>query len=129
MNNVGAIGAGYTQGIQPRQNNENPKQDVQQELQPKQKEANQSNMNPDAVMEFLAASADVKVTPKSVSNKKTIRISDYVTPEQAKRIAGFVTGFEQEVAQGLNGINEEFPEMPDSMALVIALAAFEDNNY
>ena len=35
-------------------------------------------------------------------------VSKYVTPEQAQRIAGFVTSFEDEVAKGLVGINEEF---------------------
>ena len=34
----------------------------------------------------------------------------FVTPEQAERIAGFITSFEDKVAEGLIAINKEFGE-------------------
>lgn len=51
----------------------------------------------------------VVVNPK-VSAQKTYDVSKYVTPEQAQRIAGFVTSFEDQVAEGLLAINKEFGE-------------------
>lgn len=129
MNQVGAIGSGnYTPAIQPRQPKENPQQDVKQEVQAQQSQAQQSSVNPDAVFDFMAASNNVNIA-KNVAPTKTIKISDYVTPEQAKRIAGFVTGFENEVAKGLASVKNEFSDMSDDMALTVALASFEADNY
>ena len=61
---------------------------------------------PNDVLSYMAQQA-VVVNPK-VSTPKTYDVSKYVTPEQAQRIAGFVTSFEGEVTKGLVTLNEEF---------------------
>ena len=124
MNNIGAIGASYTPSVQQRQQQENPQQNVQQQEQ-QSAQAQQSSVKPDAVFDFLAANVGVNVAKNSAPTTKVNKISDYVTPEQAKRIAGFVTGFEQEIVKGLSSIKNEFPEMSDDMVQALALASFE----
>ena len=123
MNNIGAIGASYTPNVQPRQQKENSQQNVQSE-QKQSSQAQQSNVKPDDVLNYMAANTGVNIN-KNAPATKVIKISDYVTPEQAKRIAGFVTGFESEIAKGLDSIQNEFPEMSDEMAQAFALASFE----
>ncbi|MBO5947999.1 hypothetical protein J6Q66_04100 [bacterium] len=123
MNNIGAIGASYTPNVQPHQPKENSQQNVQSE-QKQSSQAQQSNVKPDDVLNYMAANTGVNIN-KSAPATKVIKISDYVTPEQAKRIAGFVTGFESEIAKGLGSIQNEFPEMSDEMAQAFALASFE----
>lgn len=65
-------------------------------------------VKPDDVLAYMAQSA-VVVNPQ-VSSVKTYDISKYVTPEQAERIAGFVTSFENQVAEGLLAIDKELGE-------------------
>ncbi|MBS4759878.1 MAG: hypothetical protein KHX03_04180 [Clostridium sp.] len=67
-----------------------------------------AQVNPNDVLNYMAQQA-VVVNPK-VSTPKTYDVGKYVTPEQAARIAGFVTSFEDQVAEGLLAINEEFGE-------------------
>lgn len=124
MNNIGAIGASYTPNIQPRQSQENPQQNVQQQEQ-QSSQAQQNSVKPDTVFDFLSANTGINVAKNNAPATKVIKISDYVTPEQAKRIAGFITGFEQEIAKGLNSIKNEFPEMSDDMVQALALASFD----
>lgn len=126
MNNVGAIGTNYTPVVQHRQQKENPKQDIKEQSQGATEQ--KSSVNPDAVFDFMAANNNVSIN-KPQSTSRVIKISDYVTPEQAQRIAGFVTGFENEVAQGLSAINSEFPEMSEEMSMALALASFESEKY
>lgn len=128
MNNIGAIGASYTPSVQQRQPQENPQQNIQQQEQ-NPAQAQQSSVKPDEVLNYLAANTGINVQKNNAPATKVIKISDYVTPEQAKRIAGFVTGFETEIAKGLNSNKIEFPEMSDDMALAVALASFEQGHY
>ena len=60
-------------------------------------------VKPEDVLTYMANSA-VIVNPKATT--RTYDVAKYVTPEQAARIAGFVTIFEDQVAQGLIAINE-----------------------
>ena len=62
-----------------------------------------SQVKAEDVLSYMAQQA-VTVNPK-VSAPRTYDVSKYVTPEQAARIAGFVTSFEDQVAQGLIAIN------------------------
>lgn len=62
-------------------------------------------VKPDDVLAYMAQSAAV-INPQ-VSTVKTYDINKYVTPEQAARIAGFVTSFENQVAEGLLAIDKE----------------------
>lgn len=64
-----------------------------------------AQVNPEDVLTYMAQQA-VVVNPK-VTSPQTYDVAKYVTPEQAERIAGFVTSFEDQVAQGLLAINKE----------------------
>ena len=91
-------------GNQPKGNEAKP-EEAKPETQPQAPAAPQ--VKPDDVLTYMANSAAVvnpQVTPR------TYDVSKYVTPEQAARIAGFVTSFEDRVAQGLIAINEELGE-------------------
>lgn len=90
----------------------------------KKPEAAQGNapkpqMNPDDVLTYMANSA-VVINPKA--STKTYDVSKYVTPEQAARIAGFVTSFEDQVAEGLLAIDglEELEGLSDQAKYEIA---------
>ena len=125
---IGAVGAGYPQGIQPRKQNENPQQDVKQELKQKQPQNQESLVDASTTLDFMAQTSGVMFN-NAVPTAKTINVKDYVTPEQAVRIAGFVTSFVDEVADSFSATKQEFSEMPDDMAMVVALAKFENDNY
>ncbi len=76
---------------------------------------------PNDVLSYMAQQA-VVVNPK-VSTPKTYDVSKYVTPEQAQRIAGFVTSFEDKVAEGLLAIDAELGannRIPDATKYEIA---------
>lgn len=78
------------------------------------------------VLGFMAAQS-VDVTPTA---KKTIDVSKYVTPEQAARIAGFVQGFEAQVAAGLKAFDNDFPgsKLSDSSKLSLVAGMVEQND-
>lgn len=78
------------------------------------------------VLSFMAAQS-VDVTPTA---KKTLDVSKYVTPEQAARIAGFVQGFESQVAAGLKAFDSEFPgtNLSDSAKLSLVAGIVEQND-
>ncbi len=83
--------------------------------------AQNSTVKPEDVLTYMANSA-VIVNPKATT--RTYDVSKYVTPEQAARIAGFVTSFEDQVAQGLIAINEmeEFDGLSEASKYEIAAA-------
>ena len=56
----------------------------------------------------------------NVSTPRTYDVGKYVTPEQAARIAGFVAGFETEVAKGLKAIEDEGLNLPEAQKYEIA---------
>ncbi len=98
------------------------------EAKPEEKQPETTNntpqkpqVKPEDVLTYMANSA-VVVNPKA--STKTYDVSKYVTPEQAARIAGFVTSFEDQVAKGLLAINEmeEFEGLSDSAKYEIAAA-------
>ena len=98
------------------------------ETKPEEKQPETTNntpqkpqVKPEDVLTYMANSA-VVVNPKA--STKTYDVSKYVTPEQAARIAGFVTSFEDQVAKGLLAINEmeEFEGLSDSAKYEIAAA-------
>ena len=83
--------------------------------------AQNSTVKPEDVLTYMANSA-VIVNPTATTS--TYDVSKYVTPEQAARIAGFVTSFEDQVAQGLIAINEmeEFDGLSEASKYEIAAA-------
>ena len=125
---VNGVGSYSTQGVGTNQQKENSKQEVKQELQ--QNQVDQAPENSGALtgsLDALAATNSAGVTKSSAP--KTIKISDWVTPEQAERIAGFVTGFEDAIAEGMEDFMEEFPDMSEDTAMAYSIASFERENY
>ena len=94
-----------------------------EEKQPEVKTNTPQNqtVKPEDVLAYMANSA-VVVNPKATT--KTYDVSKYVTPEQAARIAGFITSFEDQVAKGLIAINEmeEFEGLSEAAKYEIAAA-------
>ena len=107
--NAGNVNANYT----------NPKP------QDSQAQTRGTDVKPDDVLTYMANAAMVNA-PK-VNAPKTYDVSKYVTPEQAQRIAGFIGGFEDAVAQGLLAIDAELGELnlPDDVKYEIAAGMVE----
>ncbi len=80
-------------------------EETKPEAQPQAPSSQQ--VKPDDVLSYMANTAAV-VNPQVAP--RTYNVSKYVTPEQAARIAGFVTSFEDQVAEGLLAIDKEFGE-------------------
>ncbi len=104
----------------------NPAKGSETKPEEKQPEAAQNapqnpTVKPEDVLTYMANSA-VVVNPKATT--RTYDVSKYVTPEQAARIAGFVTSFEDQVAKGLIAINEmeEFEGLSEASKYEIAAA-------
>lgn len=92
-------------GNQPKGNETKP-EDKKPEAPPAGPQG--TAVKPEDVLTYMAQSA-VIVNPK-VAAPKTYDVGDYVTPEQAERIAGFVASFEDGVTKGLLAIDAEFGE-------------------
>ncbi|MDD3150370.1 MAG: hypothetical protein PHV68_06010 [Candidatus Gastranaerophilales bacterium] len=67
----------------------------------------------DDVLSFMAQSNFSNVGSKETTSTRKIEVSKYVTPEQAKRIAGFIQEFEGAVAKGLIELDNEFSALPE----------------
>jgi hypothetical protein len=86
----------------------------------------QNQVAADDVLSFMAQSA-VSVTPASISSIDT---SKYVDSESANRIAGFVSQFEDKVAEGLTAFNQEFAgvDVSDSAKMAVVLAGIDNQS-
>lgn len=93
----------------------------------KQAQTTGAQVKPEDVLTYMAQNA-VVVNPKSVT--RTYDVAKYVTPEQAARIAGFIGGFEDEVAKGLLAINEELKgvNLPEAAKYELAAKMAESKN-
>lgn len=105
-NNINGIGinTGSVNGYPTKPQKEEVKSEEKQDTQ--QPQAQHRALNPDDVLTFMAQQAAFKKPANLYAGKYDI--AKYVTPEQAQRIAGFVTSFEGEVTKGLVTLNEEF---------------------
>lgn len=79
------------------------------------------SVSADAVLSYMAKSA-VAIEAPAV---KTLDPTKYVDEASAKRIAGFIAGFEDKVAEGLTAFAKEFPEMSDSAKMVAVLSKID----
>lgn len=126
-NNIPRIGIG-TNGVNPYVN---PKAEgekkAEEKTEGKNPQTTNANVNPDDVLAYMAQNAAVNAA--NVKPTKGYDVSKYVTPEQAARIAGFVTSFEDEVAKGLVALNDELGgiNLPESAKLELA-ARIADRN-
>lgn len=64
----------------------------------------QKQVSAEDTLKFMDAQA---VNARPVEAPRVLNIAKYVTPEQAKRICGFITQFEDAVAEGLAAIEAE----------------------
>ena len=78
----------------------------------------QTQVSADDVLAYMAYSS----IGVNHSVPRTYDVSRYVTPEQAARIAGFVAGFEGEVAKALQALEEEGINLPEDQKYEIAAA-------
>lgn len=91
-------------------NYNNPAKNAEAKPEEAQKQTEQAapqraQVKADDVLSFMAQQAIV--AKPEVTAQRTYDVSKYVTPEQAARIAGFVTSFEDQVAKGLVAIEAE----------------------
>ena len=96
-----------------------PKKEAEETVEEKVAPAPQSKeqLSADAILDYMAQSA--------VAPRQTVDTSKYVDSESADRIAGFMSQFEDIVAQNLTVISQDFPEMSDSAKQALALAQVE----
>lgn len=127
-NNVSGIGVNNS-GVNPYLNPKPQGETKTGENPPSpQAQTKGNNVNPDDVLSYMAQSA---VYTPNVNTPKTYNVSKYVTPEQAERIAGFISSFEGGVAEGLLAIDNELGglNLPDDAKHEIAanMAVKNDN--
>lgn len=108
--NTQGIGASYGFNSQPKTSEEAKEEEAQAPVN------QQSLMSADDVLNYMAQSA-VPVQPKTAVDP-----SKYVDKESEARIAGFMAGFEDIVAQNLTAISSEFPNMSEGGQMALALA-------
>jgi hypothetical protein len=88
----------------------------------------------DEVLSFMAKTGEFHNVNKGEKAAKIVEVSKYVTPEQAKRIAGFVQEFEGSVKDGLQLFEKEFGHMgeykgmSEAAKMDVALNSFLVNN-
>lgn len=106
-NNINRIGIN-TNGVNPYsgQAKGNETKPEESKTEDKKTVVQNTQVKPDEVFNYLAQQA-VAFKPQ-VSATKTYDINKYVTAEQAERIAGFITSFEDKVAKGLAALDAEF---------------------
>ena len=101
---------------------ERANQETKNEVASKQPETTQVAAGD--ILSFMANQA-IDVRPKKVD--KVLNVSDYVTAEQAQRIAGFVSQFEDDVSESLKTIDKELGSdvLSDSAKMGLALGMFK----
>ena len=97
----------------------------------KQKEENkapveQKQVSAEQTLEFMNAQA---VSARPVDKPRVLNISKYVTPEQAQRICGFISQFENAVADGLKAIESELGNaLSEDAKMNLAVELFKVEN-
>lgn len=118
LNNINGIGIGLNTNLPQRETAAEVKENVVQDA-PQVNSA--ANLIPqDEVLNVMAQQAAVNF---AVNAPRTYDVAKYVTPEQAQRIAGFVTSFEDIIAQNLQAVTAEFGNsLSDGDKMNIALS-------
>lgn len=111
-NSAGIIGGAYGFGAKPKTDENNETASEKGAVNSEQKQ-----VSADQVLSFMAQSA-VSVAPKTIDTTK------YVDSESEKRIAGFMSDFEDKVADGLAAFDKEFSgiNISDSAKMSAVLA-------
>lgn len=105
INNINGIGVGLNTNMPQKESAPETQEQVLKEV-PQQKAGLENLMSQDDVMNVLAQQA--AINKSTIASVKAYDVAKYVTPEQAQRIAGFVTSFEDIVAQNLDAVTLEF---------------------
>lgn len=127
---------GQTFGVNYVTNDKKKSQKQQEQLEDNlPQRAKTDYKDADEVLSFMAKTCDFnEVAENKAKSGRTIEVSKYVTPEQAKRIAGFVMSFEGAVEKGLKAFEEEFghlsevKNMSESAKLATVASAFTLQN-
>ena len=120
FNNINGIGVGLNANLPKKESAPEVKEDAVKDTP----QANSASnlMSQDEVLNVLAQQANINKS--TINMNKTYDVSKYVTPEQAQRIAGFVTSFEDIIAQNLQAVSAEFgANIPEDIKMDIALSS------
>lgn len=104
LNNINGIGVGLNPNLPQKEQAQQVEQKEVQEAPQAKPELNL--MSGEDVLNVMAQQA--AINKSAINTQKSYDVSKYVTPEQAQRIAGFVTSFEDIVAQNLQSVDAEF---------------------
>lgn len=86
----------------------------------------QKQVSAEETLEFMNTQAMMN---RPVEKPRVLDISKYVTPEQAKRIMGFISQFETAVADGLKAIESELGNaLSEDAKMNLAVELFEAGN-
>lgn len=117
--NTQGIGGAFGFGSKPKSEAEEQKKEPEVTVASGEKKP----LSADEILTYMAQSAAI-AAPKA----KVIDPAKYVDEASAKRIAGFMAGFEDVVATNLAAITKEFPEMSEGAKQSLALAQTEKQN-
>ena len=121
VNKIGQMNSNYQLGAI----GEKPEGKAQQKEENKQP-VEQKQVSAEETLSFMDAQS---VAAKPVEKPRVLNISKYVTPEQAQRICGFISQFEDAVATGLQEIENEIGNaLSDDAKLNLAVEMFKAEN-
>ena len=121
INNINGVSIGLNANLPQKESTPELKDDVVKEA-PQQKADLNNLMSQEEVLNVLAQQA--AFNKSAINMPKTYDVAKYVTPEQAQRIAGFVTGFEDLVAKNLQAVTAEFGNtLSDDVKMNIVLSS------
>jgi len=131
LNRIGFNPQIHMPKIQPK--TDEAKKEVQEET-PRKPQTNYKSASD--VLGFMAQTSTMPEMTSKTEAKSTrkIEVSKFVTPDQAKRIAGFVQEFTSAVEEGLKSFEAELGHLPEYKAMSedakmeVALSAFLKNN-
>ena len=113
-------------GMQLGKVGEKPEEKAKQKEDNKPQVEKQPQVSAEETLKFMDAQA---VTVRPVEKARVLNISKYVTPEQAQRICGFISQFEDTVAKGLMSIEAEMGNaLSDEAKLNLAVEMFKAEN-
>lgn len=122
FSNINGIGINLNTNVPKQDTTPEVKENTAQEA-PKQNSA-ANLMSQEDVLNVMAQQA--AINKANIPTQRTYDVSKYVTPEQAQRIAGFVTSFEDIVAQNLQSVTAEFGNgLSEEQKMNIALSTTE----
>ena len=104
---------------------EKPEEKAQQKEDNKP-QIEQKQVSAEDTLKFMDAQA---LAARPVEQPRVLNISKYVTPEQAQRICGFITQFEDAVVEGLAAIEAETGNaLSEDAKLNLAVEMFKIQN-